>query len=157
MGVADDEGLDAYAPGFVEACGVIAETMRSLNEAVEATGVTPEILRMAASTIRTGADEFERLAASLEKGMAETEVPLIVCRAKLSAACYDGAPTTTQFGEPDEGEEPETMAGDGTFDGESIVCDACYMVVMANSPSGRGLHHEINPTIERVRASRGES
>jgi hypothetical protein len=46
------------------------------------------------------------------------------------------------------------MAGDGTFDGESIVCDPCYMVVMRNSPSGRGLHAEIEATIEKVRASR---
>lgn len=61
----------------------------------------------------------------------------IVCRLKVADACYDGRPTSVQFG------EDLPMSGDGTFDGVSIACDACYAVVLPFSRSGRGLTDEL--------------
>jgi hypothetical protein len=57
---------------------------------------------------------------------------LIRCRAKLGdVECFDGRPTRVQFGTDTH------MAEDGTFDGETIVCDPCYVALMEWTPSGR--------------------
>jgi len=44
----------------------------------------------------------------------------IVCRARKSKSCYHGRECLPLYGE-------DTMAGDGTYDGESVICDACYI------------------------------
>lgn len=44
----------------------------------------------------------------------------IKCRAKRSSSCYDGRECEPVYGE-------DSMADDGTFDGESVICDACYI------------------------------
>lgn len=45
---------------------------------------------------------------------------ILKCRAKLSDSCYDGRECVHIYGE-------DSMEDDGTFDGESVVCDACYI------------------------------
>lgn len=45
---------------------------------------------------------------------------IIKCRAKLSPNCYDGHECEPIYGE-------DAMTDDGTFDGESVVCDPCYL------------------------------
>jgi hypothetical protein len=57
----------------------------------------------------------------------------VKCRAKLVDDCYDGR--------EDDPEEP--MVEDGTFDGESVVCDACYCAVMPFTLSGQALYDEL--------------
>lgn len=73
---------------------------------------------------------------------------LIRCRAKTHPLCLDGKPTSRQF----DGEDL-SMDEDGTFDGESIVCDMCYVALMPLTPSGRGLHHELPAAIEKARGT----
>jgi len=46
----------------------------------------------------------------------------IVCRVKKSRACYDGRLSLPVYG-------AEGMAEDGTYDGESVICDSCYIAV----------------------------
>lgn len=87
-------------------------------------------------------DDFENIAPADSR--------TIVCRAKVSTACLNGQSTRLQFGEPDLG-----MAKDGTFDGESIVCDSCYIKLMPHTPSGRALHHELDDAIATVRLLEG--
>lgn len=48
------------------------------------------------------------------------------CRSKRSKGCYDGHNAEAIYG--DHG-----MAEDGTFDGTTVVCDACY--IAAGQPS----------------------
>jgi hypothetical protein len=69
----------------------------------------------------------------------------MVCRARIAGSCLDGRQMSEELGY--EG----TMADDGTYDGESIVCDPCYLVLLPFTPSGAGLTHELNPAIERAR------
>lgn len=69
----------------------------------------------------------------------------IICRARVSRDCFHGHPSEAQFG--------EDLPLDGTFDGTSIVCDACYVKLMPLTPSGRALHHELPAAIERARVS----
>lgn len=59
----------------------------------------------------------------------------IKCRSKKSKSCYDGKSEKSIYGE-------EEMESDGTWDGESIVCDACYIAigqpsVPVNSPQAQ--------------------
>jgi hypothetical protein len=100
----------------------------------------------------------------------------IKCRAKVSDDCYDGSPTIRQFGEDDRpdlidevaqekcvGEgghfldeagdcerchyhEPQ-MSEDNTWNGTSIVCDACYLELLPFTPSGSGLNEELPEAI----------
>lgn len=70
----------------------------------------------------------------------------IKCRAKLSNICLDGQPTTKQF----EGQDLP-LSEDGTFDGDTIVCDPCFIVIMPYSPSGRALRPEIEEAIDQAR------
>ena len=69
----------------------------------------------------------------------------IHCRARVTGECLDGQPTAVQFG------EDVSMAEDGTFDGRSIVCDACYIALMPLTPSRRGLNHELPAVIAQAR------
>lgn len=75
----------------------------------------------------------------------------IVCRARVSEDCYQGRPTSVQFG------KDLPLDEDGTFDGRSIVCDACYVTLMPLTPSGRGLHHELDAAIADARKAAGKS
>jgi hypothetical protein len=71
---------------------------------------------------------------------------VIRCRARLADVdCYDGSPTSRQFGEED-GDLP--MSYDGTYDGSTIVCDACYIALMPFTPSQQGLHGELTAAID---------
>jgi hypothetical protein len=63
----------------------------------------------------------------------------IKCRAKVAAGCLDG---TAGFYADDV-----SWTDDGTFDGETVVCDECYCAVMPRTPSGRGLSHELDAAI----------
>jgi hypothetical protein len=47
----------------------------------------------------------------------------IVCRVKKSPRCYDGRPSFPIY------DEEEGMSGDGTFDGRSVICDACFIAI----------------------------
>jgi len=66
----------------------------------------------------------------------------IICRAHLVEDCA--------FGRPQDPEQ--SMEDDGTYDGHSIVCDACYCAVMPFTPSGQALNHEL-PEAIRVYSS----
>ena len=44
------------------------------------------------------------------------------CRVRKSDSCYHGRPSKEVY--PEDG-----MSDDGTFDGESVVCDACYIAL----------------------------
>ena len=57
---------------------------------------------------------------------------VIACRARVSPRCLHGQPTRKQF--PAgliEGVTDPPMSEDGTFNGESIVCDHCYLALGA--------------------------
>ena len=63
------------------------------------------------------------------------------CRAQLSPVCEHG---------DDEHEENE-MAEDGTFDGETVICTSCYVFLMPHTPSGRGLNHELDVAVRKLK------
>lgn len=44
----------------------------------------------------------------------------IKCRAKVSPNCYNGREEAAVYGE-------EAQETDGTWDGDTVVCDACYI------------------------------
>jgi hypothetical protein len=44
----------------------------------------------------------------------------IRCRARIADDCYHDRECVEVYGD-------DSMSGDGTFDGESVVCDACYI------------------------------
>lgn len=71
----------------------------------------------------------------------------IACRARVGAGCYDGRPTAVQFG------DDLPLDSDGTYDGSTIVCDACYVLLIPRTPSGQGLHHELDAAIAAMRAA----
>lgn len=71
----------------------------------------------------------------------------IRCRAQISERCLDGHPTRMQFG------DDLPMAEDGTYDGQSIVCDACYVQLMPLTPSGAALNDELPAAIAQAQAS----
>lgn len=63
---------------------------------------------------------------------------IIRCRAKLGdQPCLDGSPASRQFG------EDGPLSEDDTYDGSTIVCDACYVALMPFTMSGQGLHEEL--------------
>lgn len=51
----------------------------------------------------------------------------IRCRTRASTACYDGTLSSSVYG------QRETMEMDGTYDGTTVCCDACYIKI--GSPS----------------------
>lgn len=69
----------------------------------------------------------------------------IVCRAHIVDECYAGSPTKRQFG------EDLPMSEDGTWDGTSIVCDACFVELQPFTPSGRGEYGELPRAIIHFR------
>ncbi len=69
----------------------------------------------------------------------------IQCRAQLGSRCQH--------------DEPDALLGDGwrddgTYDGETIICDPCYLAVMKASPSGKALTEEIPEALRQARAAR---
>lgn len=63
------------------------------------------------------------------------------CRSRASGKCYDGRLSSEVY--PEDG-----MSDDGTFDGETVVCDACYIALgsptsadPATIAGGKGLPH----------------
>lgn len=48
----------------------------------------------------------------------------VKCRAKLSPRCIDGEECVRIYGE-------DSMRDDGLFNGESVICDACYVLIGA--------------------------
>lgn len=46
----------------------------------------------------------------------------IACRAKVSKNCYDGMSEESVYPDGDQRD-------DGTWDGETVCCDACYMAL----------------------------
>lgn len=69
----------------------------------------------------------------------------IKCRARITDRCLDGEPTKRQFG------DDLPMSEDGLFDGETIVCDACYVKLIPMTPSGQGLIEELDEAIQIAR------
>jgi hypothetical protein len=65
MSVPDDAGLDQYAPGVVEAMGVLAQNLHAVQGTIEDQGVTRESMRIAAALLRSGASDLDRLAEGL--------------------------------------------------------------------------------------------
>lgn len=55
--------------------------------------------------------------------MSIPEGETIVCRSRKSPDCYHGRLTMESGMDP----EGPGMRDDGTWDGESVVCDACYI------------------------------
>lgn len=74
----------------------------------------------------------------------------IQCRAHLDDDCYEGSPMSRQM--PGE-DEPVKMDEDGTYDGASIVCDACYLKLMPLTRSGAACYDELPEAISVYRGS----
>lgn len=70
----------------------------------------------------------------------------IKCRARVSTECFHDSESRRQFG------YDAPLDEDGTFDGETIVCDPCYIKLMPHTPSGSGLNHELPDAIAHLRA-----
>lgn len=70
----------------------------------------------------------------------------IKCRSKKSASCYDGKPEEQIYGE-------DGQSSDGTWDGQSVVCDACYIAV--GQPSVPVDHPEAGRFGARIEGGRG--
>lgn len=93
--------------------------------------------------------------------MSQFKVETIVCRAKLDGGCYDGSPMTRQIGDhglgPDDLPGPDApdlmMSEDGTYDGQSIVCDACYAKLCPLTKSGAALLEELPEAISLYHAN----
>lgn len=75
-----------------------------------------------------------------------TNPETIVCRARVSKDCLTGQPMTVEA-------EMDFMYEDGTYDGTSIVCDPCYVMLMPFTPSGQGLNSELDAAIKVVSAN----
>lgn len=66
-------------------------------------------------------------------------VMIVHCRARVSVDCENG-------------EEPYyDQEEDGTWNGESVICDPCYIKLMPYTPSGRALLDEIDEALEEIR------
>jgi hypothetical protein len=87
-----------------------------------------------------------RLLEQAGSGDGMTDLTIVNCRARLEDDCLHGKPYTAQQPVEEAGETP-TLHGDDTFDGESIVCDACYVRLMPFTRSGRALHDELPEAI----------
>lgn len=49
---------------------------------------------------------------------------VVSCRAKVSSDCYDGRDSSVYS-------EDNPITNDGTWDGKSVICDACYLLTSA--------------------------
>lgn len=67
----------------------------------------------------------------------------IRCRAHLSKKCYDGEECKLVYGE-------DSMADDGTFDGETVVCDPCYIAGGQPSLSSPATRAEVVRHVNRA-------
>jgi len=70
----------------------------------------------------------------------------VVCRARKSKSCYHGRPIESVY--------PDGMEDDGTFDGESVVCDACYIAggqpsIYVGRPEGWPTREEVIRHVDR--------
>lgn len=83
---------------------------------------------------------------SLSEKLADA-LDTIQCRAQISPGCNHGEPYNIASGDPDA-----IPADDGTWDGQTIICDPCYVTLMPLTPSGRGLTHELPNAIALARA-----
>lgn len=70
----------------------------------------------------------------------------IACRAKVHDDCCDGKPLSVSY------EDVDDYHDDGTFDGKSVVCNACYVALMPYTRSGRAENHELPRAIEHLRS-----
>lgn len=65
--------------------------------------------------------------------MAEITAVQIACRSHASRACYHGRDAGPIYGypalEPDVRAVAEAYESDGTFDGGTVICDACYIAI----------------------------
>ena len=69
----------------------------------------------------------------------------LVCRARITDACLHGKEVARGV------LADYAMEDDGTFDGESVVCDACYVELIPLTPSGSGLIDELPRAIRMAR------
>lgn len=72
---------------------------------------------------------------------------LIRCRARIADECLNGRDeliVAVGF----------KMQDDGTWDGETIVCDPCYAALMPHTESGKALQEEIPAAIAKLRQER---
>jgi len=67
---------------------------------------------------------------------------IIKCRAGISEDCLDGHLFY---------EDEELLSDDATWDGDTIICDACHLAAMPFSSSGAMLNHEFNDAIRIYR------
>lgn len=66
----------------------------------------------------------EAIEARVKEWLADEDEPAakverITCRSRAAMDCYDGRPAAEVY--------PEGQDDDGTWDGETVVCDACYI------------------------------
>lgn len=69
---------------------------------------------------------------------------LIRCRARIADACLNGRDELIVS-------KDFKMQDDGTWDGQSIVCDPCYAALMPHTASGKALQEEIPAAIAKLR------
>lgn len=67
----------------------------------------------------------------------------INCRARTSPKCLHGVDEKVVY--------EDGQIEDGTWDGDSVVCDACYVGLMHLTPSGQALTHELDAAIQNAR------
>lgn len=80
----------------------------------------------------------------------------IKCRARVSERCLHDQPTAKAFGEDLPLSEDGTFAPPTREEAQqglpgTIICDPCYITLMPHTPSGKGLHHELDEAIAKVR------
>jgi len=68
---------------------------------------------------------------------------VIRCRARLTDDCYDGRAVATVY--------PDGIDDDYTWNGETVVCDACYIGLAPLTRSGKALVHELPSAIAQAR------
>lgn len=68
----------------------------------------------------------------------------IACRAQVTPDCMDGQHVPLSI---------RDWRDDGTYRpaSDDIVCDTCYVALMAWTPSGNALHDELDDAITRMR------
>lgn len=72
---------------------------------------------------------------------------LINCRAQVAKGCYDGQPESLVYGDGNPITDDGTWQKDGCGC-ETIICDACYLLLCQYTPSGRGLSHELDAALQ---------
>jgi hypothetical protein len=67
---------------------------------------------------------------------------ILHCRAQLTPGCYDGRAAPA-----------EQISDDGTWDGETIICDDCYPRLLPFTKSNLGLFDELQDAIEHYQVN----